>query len=168
MEKMTFSISGSDATRRRSNSGCTLSLAAAFSGAVGPPSGYFNDASVIRPSNIIDVHPTLQLSPTDNLSVLLGSDILWRYTTDDAIYSPGGGIVIPPGGHYETSIDLLGGAKGGNGFPRFEVDYIPGVYRFVWTDISDSFTFSSPTAWTAIPIEYRRSNAFAIVVDQSK
>ena len=24
--------------------------------------------------------------------------MLWRYTTDDAIYSPGGRIVIPPGG----------------------------------------------------------------------
>lgn len=61
-------------------------------------SPYFNDASVIRPSNIIDVHPTLQLLPTDNLLITLGSDVLWRYTTDDAIYNPGGKIVIPPGG----------------------------------------------------------------------
>jgi hypothetical protein len=60
--------------------------------------GYFNDASVIRPSNIIDVHPTLQLFPTDNVLILLGSDVLWRYTTDDAIYNPGGRIEIPSGG----------------------------------------------------------------------
>jgi hypothetical protein len=61
-------------------------------------SGYFNDASVIRPSNLIDVHPTLQLLPADNLLITLGSDVLWRYTTEDAIYNPGGKIIIPPGG----------------------------------------------------------------------
>src|SRR5262249_21161574 len=59
---------------------------------------YFNEASVIRPSNIIDVHPTLQLLPMDNLLITMGSDVLWRYTTDDAIYNPAGRIVIPPGG----------------------------------------------------------------------
>jgi hypothetical protein len=61
-------------------------------------SGYFNDASVIRPSNLIDVHPTLQLLPRDNLLITLGSDVLWRDTVDDAIYNPGGKIIIPPGG----------------------------------------------------------------------
>jgi len=44
--------------------------------------GYFDDASVIRPSNIIDIHPTLQLLPRDNVLITIGSDVLWRYTTD--------------------------------------------------------------------------------------
>ena len=38
-------ISGSEATRLMLKSGCTSSFTAAFSGAVGPPSGYRNDAN---------------------------------------------------------------------------------------------------------------------------
>lgn len=60
--------------------------------------GYFNDASVIRPSNIIDVHPTLQLLPRENVLLTLGSDTLWRYTIRDGIYGPPGNLEIPAGG----------------------------------------------------------------------
>jgi hypothetical protein len=60
--------------------------------------GYFNDASVIRPSNIIDIHPTLQLLPRDNVLLTLGSDTLWRYTTNDGVYGPPGNLEIGPGG----------------------------------------------------------------------
>jgi hypothetical protein len=57
--------------------------------------GYFNDASLIRPSNIIDVHPTLQLRPRQNLLLTFGSDVLWRYTADDGIYGPSGNLELP-------------------------------------------------------------------------
>jgi hypothetical protein len=60
-------------------------------------SGYFNDASLVRPSNIIDVHPMVQLRPTDQVLVNLGSDVLWRYTTNDGIYGPGGNLELPAG-----------------------------------------------------------------------
>jgi hypothetical protein len=65
-------------------------------------SGYFNDASVIRPSNIIDIHPTLELLPRDDVLIVAGSDVLWRYTNADGIYSPPGNLEIQPGGssHY--------------------------------------------------------------------
>jgi len=60
-------------------------------------SGYFNDASVIRPSNIIDVHPTLQLLPTKDILLTFGSDVIWRYTTQDGIYGPPGNLELPAG-----------------------------------------------------------------------
>src|SRR5262249_35986141 len=60
--------------------------------------GYFNDASLIRPSNIIDVHPTLQLLPRDNVLLTLGSDVLWRYTTHDGVYGPPGNLELPARG----------------------------------------------------------------------
>jgi hypothetical protein len=60
--------------------------------------GYFNDANAIRPSNILDIHPTLQLLPTDRILLTLGSDVLWRYTTNDGLYGPPGNLEIPPGG----------------------------------------------------------------------
>lgn len=60
--------------------------------------GYFNDASLLRPSNIVDIHPSVQLQPGDATTVTLGSDVIWRYSTQDGIYSPGGGITLPAGG----------------------------------------------------------------------
>jgi hypothetical protein len=38
------------------------------------------------------------LLPKDNLLITVGSDILWRYTTEDAVYNPSGRIEVPPGG----------------------------------------------------------------------
>jgi len=58
-------------------------------------SGYFNDASLLRPQNIIDVHPNLTLKLTKNLSVDGGADAFWRYSKNDAIYAVPGFIAIP-------------------------------------------------------------------------
>jgi hypothetical protein len=60
--------------------------------------GYFNDASLIRPSNIIDIHPTLQLQVSPKLLMTVGSDTLWRYTLNDGIYGPPGNLELPAGG----------------------------------------------------------------------
>jgi hypothetical protein len=58
-------------------------------------SGYFNDAALIRPQNIIGLHPnlTLKLSPT--VSVDGGANWIWRYSRNDAVYAVPGYIEIP-------------------------------------------------------------------------
>jgi hypothetical protein len=58
-------------------------------------SGYFNDASLIRPANIIDVHPNIGVSLTRTVSVNGGGDVFWRYSRSDAIYAPPGFVAIP-------------------------------------------------------------------------
>jgi hypothetical protein len=58
-------------------------------------SGYFNDASLLRPSNIIDVHPSLAAHPMSGLEIDGGLDVFWRYSSRDAIYDPPGFIEIP-------------------------------------------------------------------------
>jgi Alginate export len=58
-------------------------------------SGYFNDASLFRPQNIIDVHPLLGLQLTRTLSMEGGGDVFWRYSRNGAIYNPPGFILIP-------------------------------------------------------------------------
>ena len=58
-------------------------------------SGYFNDASLIRPANLIDVHPNLSGNLTKSISLNGGADVFWRYSTMDAIYAPPGFIEIP-------------------------------------------------------------------------
>jgi hypothetical protein len=72
-------------------------------------SGYFNDASMIRPANLIDVHPNLAANLTRTVSVNGGADAFWRYTRDDAIYAPPGFIEIPATGgsaYVATALDV--------------------------------------------------------------
>ena len=55
-----------------------------------PRGGYFGLLALIGPSNLIDVHPSLGLSLTDNFSVGIDLDVFWRYSLDDGIYFPSG------------------------------------------------------------------------------
>jgi len=48
-------------------------------------SGYFNDASLIRPENIIDVHPNFSANLTRALTIDGGADVFWRYSRNDAV-----------------------------------------------------------------------------------
>jgi hypothetical protein len=58
-------------------------------------SGYFNDASLIRPSNIIGVHPNLALQLSKSITVDGGADWFWRYSRNDAVYGVPGRVAIP-------------------------------------------------------------------------
>ncbi len=73
-------------------------------------SGYFNDASLLRPQNIIDVHPNLGLKLARTLSADAGADFFWRYSRNDAVYAVPGFIAIPAqtsGSSYvATALDL--------------------------------------------------------------
>ena len=58
-------------------------------------SGYFNDASLLRPQNIIDVHPNPGLQFTRTVSADGGADWFWRYSRNDAVYGVPGNIAVP-------------------------------------------------------------------------
>ncbi len=58
-------------------------------------SGYFNDALLFRPENLIDLYPNLALQLTSKLSVDGGADAFWRYSRNDAVYSVPGPIALP-------------------------------------------------------------------------
>jgi hypothetical protein len=60
-----------------------------------PNPGYFNDASLFRPANFIDVHPNIQVNLAPNISVNGGIDLFWRYSRNDAVYSVSGSILVP-------------------------------------------------------------------------
>jgi hypothetical protein len=57
--------------------------------------GYFNDASLIRPTNVMDFHPTVELFPHTGVLLTFGSDSIWRYSRHDAIYGPPGNVELP-------------------------------------------------------------------------
>ena len=58
-------------------------------------SGYFNDASLLRPENIMDIHPTLTVNPTSKITIDGGVDVFRRYSRNDGVYSVGGPVEIP-------------------------------------------------------------------------
>lgn len=59
-----------------------------------PRNNYFSDANLLAPYNFFDIHPTLTIRPSDSLTVTAGWDVFFRYSDDDAVFSPTG-IVIP-------------------------------------------------------------------------
>ena len=67
-------------------------------------SGYFNDASLLRPQNIIDVHPNAGLKFTRTLSADGGADVFWRYSKNDAVYGVPGNIAIPASGNASSYV----------------------------------------------------------------
>src|SRR6266478_5184444 len=58
-------------------------------------SGYFNDASLIRPKNIISVHPNLTVHPLPKVTVDGGASPFWRYSREDAVYAVPGFVEVP-------------------------------------------------------------------------
>jgi hypothetical protein len=75
-----------------------------------PNPGYFNDASLLRPANLIDVHPNFRVNLASNISMNGGSDFLWRYSSNDAVYFVSGSILVPALGnepaYVATALDL--------------------------------------------------------------
>ena len=53
-----------------------------------PKFPYFSEANLIAPANVMDLQPNLQLQLTPAVSAELAWDVVWRHTTDDAIYQP--------------------------------------------------------------------------------
>ena len=69
-----------------------------------PRGAYFGLAALIGPANLIDVHPSLSLELSPNLSFDIDHDIFWRYTKNDGLYAVNVSLIYPDGGSAETKI----------------------------------------------------------------
>lgn len=58
-----------------------------------PKGGYFGLASLIGPSNLFDIHPSLAFQLHRSLSLDFDYDWFWRYSRNDGIYTPGVSII---------------------------------------------------------------------------
>jgi len=86
--------------------GCKLDVASGDTGASRGNLGTFNplffksatsnDASILRPSNLMGRTPVPSVSPRQGFVVTMASDVIWRYSTRDGVYDPGGNIELPP------------------------------------------------------------------------
>jgi hypothetical protein len=50
---------------------------------------YFAETSLLVPSNLYDLRPTVTFSPIEDVSVVVGWDVLWRKSARDGLYSSG-------------------------------------------------------------------------------
>jgi alginate export protein len=53
-----------------------------------PRGGYFGLVSLIGPSNLFDIHPSLAFDLSNKLFLNMDYDIFWRYSKRDGIYGP--------------------------------------------------------------------------------
>lgn len=60
-----------------------------------PRGAYFGLASVIGPSNLIDLHPSLNFELAKTVNWVIDYDMFWRYSSHDAIYAPNVTIIYP-------------------------------------------------------------------------
>lgn len=69
-----------------------------------PRGGYFGLVSLIGPSNLIDIHPSLTLDLSPRLFFNLDYDIFWRYSKNDGIYGPNVALIYSGKNISSTSI----------------------------------------------------------------
>jgi hypothetical protein len=60
-----------------------------------PRASYFGEIAMIGAANIFDLHPSLELHLTKEVTVSADWDFFWRYSTDDGIYDAGGNVLRP-------------------------------------------------------------------------
>ncbi|MCU0434933.1 MAG: alginate export family protein [Bacteroidia bacterium] len=53
-----------------------------------PRGAYFGLAALIGPANLMDVHPSLSVSPTPALTFTADYDVFWRHRSGDGLYGP--------------------------------------------------------------------------------
>jgi hypothetical protein len=53
-----------------------------------PKLTYFSEANLATPANLLDIQPSLSLSPSRRLEVTLSWDRLWKHEAADAFYAP--------------------------------------------------------------------------------
>ena len=58
-----------------------------------PSGAYFNLTGPFGPSNIIDLHPTLDLTLTDKLTFSADWNFFWRQSLDDGVYRLSGSLL---------------------------------------------------------------------------
>ncbi|UWR24522.1 alginate export family protein [Sulfitobacter sp. S190] len=63
-----------------------------------PRGSYFSDIALLGPSNFINLRPSLQMFPRDDLLVYVDMNFFWRLDRNDGIYSPSGSLLRGPEG----------------------------------------------------------------------
>lgn len=60
-----------------------------------PKGAYFGLAALLGPSNLYDIHPSIELELNDKLSFSIDYDVFWRFSKNDGIYQPSTTLLYP-------------------------------------------------------------------------
>lgn len=110
-----------------------------------PRGGYFGLLALIGPANLMDIHPSVQITPTQKLSIQIDGDFFWRHQLADGIYFPSGRLNQSSRGSTSRHIGYQLGLQSDYRINRFlEVEasyflFFPGGFI---KDISDGSLFS--------------------------
>lgn len=63
-----------------------------------PRGSYFSEAAVFGPRNFFNLHPSIALTPRNDLALSASVNFLWRLETEDGVYAPNGRLLRAPGG----------------------------------------------------------------------
>ena len=58
-----------------------------------PKGAYFGLAALIGPANLKDLHPSLNMQLFPGMKLNIDLDYLWRYRSNDGVYTPGMGLI---------------------------------------------------------------------------
>jgi len=62
-----------------------------------PKSAYFSEASLLAPANLMDLQPTLALTPRPGLTTEIGWQLAWKHRRSDAVYTTPAPLAAVPG-----------------------------------------------------------------------
>lgn len=68
-------------------------------GGLFPKLAYFNQAGLLGASNVLDLQPSITLKPTAQLRFTVSWDLIWRETTNDAVYTAAAIRIAGTAGH---------------------------------------------------------------------
>lgn len=69
-----------------------------------PRGAYFGLVALIGPSNLYDIHPSVDFTLTEKLSFGMDYDIFWRWSDNDGLYAPNMQLLYSGNGIAETFI----------------------------------------------------------------
>ncbi|SMF03713.1 Alginate export [Tistlia consotensis] len=69
-----------------------------------PRGNYFSEAAVLGPRNFFNLHPGVELSPSDDWTVTADVNFFFRYSTADGVYAPSGRLLRASNGSGERFV----------------------------------------------------------------
>jgi len=93
-----------------------------------PRGAYFGLASLIGPSNLIDIHPFLECQLTRKLFFNVDYDVFWRASSSDAIYQPNVSVLFDSSGSNSKKIGNQLGASFNYEFNKHLIFTIEGTW----------------------------------------
>lgn len=76
-----------------------------------PRGAYFGLAAILGPSNLYDIHPSIELELTDKMTFAADYDFFWRFSKNDGIYQPNTALLYPSASSTQTYIGSQLGAS---------------------------------------------------------